>query len=233
MKTVWLSSIAAAALLAGGGLASAQMEPSQGHMTGAPQGGMQRQPGAMMQHQPGAMQNPAQRSAQPMQGMTQGRSNATDMQDRSNARGNMRGRQPREGMDQGRSGEMDSGAVGERGQHGSSQMNENKNSRPGQSMSQRNNGAIEQRSVAKGNITSDQRTKIHDIVSTGNLRRAENVNFAVRVGTRIPRSVQIYGVPETIVEIVPQYRGFDYIIVGNDLLIIDPRTLQIVYVLPV
>jgi len=42
--------------------------------------------------------------------------------------------------------------------------------------------------------------------------------------------VRIYGVPQSIVDIVPQYRGFDYIIVGNDLLIVDPSTLQIVYI---
>jgi len=58
------------------------------------------------------------------------------------------------------------------------------------------------------------------------------VNFALSVGTRIPRTMRIYGVPQSIVDIVPQYRGFDYIVVKKDLLIIDPRTLEILYVLP-
>jgi hypothetical protein len=44
--------------------------------------------------------------------------------------------------------------------------------------------------------------------------------------------MRIYGVPQSIVDIVPQYRGFDYIVVKKDLLIIDPRTLEILYVLP-
>jgi hypothetical protein len=193
---------------------------------------MQHQQG-FMQRQPGAMQSPTQRQTETMQGMRQGRSNAMDTQERSNARENMRGQRPTEGMDQGRSGAMGNGAMEERGQHRSGQMGAQKNSRRGQSMSQRNRGEVEQRSVATGNISPDQRTRLHDIVPTGNLRRAAHANFAVRVGTRVPRSVRIYGIPESIVEIVPEYRGFDYIIVGDDLLIIDPRTLQIVYVLPV
>jgi hypothetical protein len=31
---------------------------------------------------------------------------------------------------------------------------------------------------------------------------------------------------------VPEYRGFDYVLVGDQLLIIDPHTLEIVYILP-
>ncbi len=88
----------------------------------------------------------------------------------------------------------------------------------------------ERRSVASVNLTSDQKTRLHDIVTTGNLHRANDANFAHSVGAQVPGSVRIYGVPQSIVDIVPQYRGFDYIIVGNDLLIVDPSTLQIVYI---
>ena len=88
----------------------------------------------------------------------------------------------------------------------------------------------ERRSVASVNLTSDQKTRLHDIVTTGNLHRANDANFAHSIGARVPGSVRIYGVPQSIVDIVPQYRGFDYIIVGNDLLIVDPSTLQIVYI---
>ena len=75
MRTLLLTSIAGAALLAAGGLAAAQMETSPGHITGAP-----REGSMSMQHEPGPMQSPTQRSAEPMQGMTQGRSNAVDRQ---------------------------------------------------------------------------------------------------------------------------------------------------------
>jgi hypothetical protein len=35
-----------------------------------------------------------------------------------------------------------------------------------------------------------------------------------------------------IVTIVPEYRGFDYIVVGDSILIVDPVTLEIVAVIP-
>jgi hypothetical protein len=34
------------------------------------------------------------------------------------------------------------------------------------------------------------------------------------------------------VSIVPEYRGFDYILVGDSILIVDPVTLEIVAVIP-
>ncbi len=33
-------------------------------------------------------------------------------------------------------------------------------------------------------------------------------------------------------EIVPQYRGYDYIIVGDEIVIIEPRTMRIVAIIP-
>jgi hypothetical protein len=48
----------------------------------------------------------------------------------------------------------------------------------------------------------------------------------------VPDTVEVYEIPDTIVDIVPEYRGFDYIVVRDELLIIDPDTLEIVAVLP-
>ncbi len=90
----------------------------------------------------------------------------------------------------------------------------------------------ERRSVATVDLSSDQKTRLHAIVAGRNLYRVDHVNFALSVGTRIPHTMRIYGVPQAIVDIVPQYRGFDYIVIKKDLLIIDPRTLEILYVLP-
>ncbi len=90
----------------------------------------------------------------------------------------------------------------------------------------------ERRSVATVDLSPDQKTRLHAIVAGRNLYRVDHVNFALSVGTRIPRTTRIYGVPQSIVDIVPQYRGFDYIVVKKDLLIIDPRTLEILYFLP-
>jgi hypothetical protein len=82
-------------------------------------------------------------------------------------------------------------------------------------------------------LTDDQRVKIKGVIgSEHNVARVNNVNFNIAVGTAVPRSVQFAVLPAEIVTIVPEYSGFDYIVVGDQLLIIDPNTLEIVAILP-
>ncbi len=58
------------------------------------------------------------------------------------------------------------------------------------------------------------------------------MNFSISVGERIPRKVHYYPLPASVFVIVPEYEGYDYILVGDEILIIDPRTLEIVAILP-
>ncbi|HEX4411243.1 MAG TPA: DUF1236 domain-containing protein [Xanthobacteraceae bacterium] len=80
-------------------------------------------------------------------------------------------------------------------------------------------------------ISSDQRTKIHAMIASGGHRVTTSEHFDVSVGVKIPRSVHIEVIPDDVVEIVPEYRGFDYVMVGDEILIIDPDTLEIVAVI--
>ena len=61
--------------------------------------------------------------------------------------------------------------------------------------------------------------------------RARNVNFDVRVGVNVPRSVTLYALPPEVVEIVPEYRSYRYVYVGDQILIIDPDDYVVVAVL--
>jgi hypothetical protein len=82
-------------------------------------------------------------------------------------------------------------------------------------------------------LSQDQRTKIKDVVVGGrNVARADSVNFNIRVGVAVPRTVHVAVLPPEVVTIVPEYRGFEYVVVGDQLLIIDPNTLEIVAILP-
>ncbi|MBV9348130.1 MAG: DUF1236 domain-containing protein [Pseudolabrys sp.] len=58
-----------------------------------------------------------------------------------------------------------------------------------------------------------------------------SVNFSLSVGTVVPSSVRIHPLPDTVVAIVPQYRGYDYIVVRDDIVILEPRTRKIVTVI--
>ena len=81
-------------------------------------------------------------------------------------------------------------------------------------------------------LTSEQRTKIQQTVLAGNnVPRVNNVNFALNVGVSVPRSVRVVDVPSTLIEIYPQWRGHQYFVVNDDIVIVD-RSRRIVTTLP-
>ena len=82
------------------------------------------------------------------------------------------------------------------------------------------------------NLTTEQRTKIRQTVLVSGAPRASNVNFAISVGTAVPSSVRIVAVPDVIVEIHPQWRGYMYFVVEDQIIIVD-RNNRIVAVLTV
>jgi hypothetical protein len=59
-----------------------------------------------------------------------------------------------------------------------------------------------------------------------------NVNFSISVGTAVPRSVRLRPLSSEIVTIVPQYRGYNYFVTSNQVVIVEPSTYKIVTVLP-
>jgi hypothetical protein len=58
-----------------------------------------------------------------------------------------------------------------------------------------------------------------------------HVDFSVSVGVAVPRTVDLRPVPTTIVDIVPQYRGYDFFVVRDEVVIVAPRTHKIVDVI--
>ena len=71
-------------------------------------------------------------------------------------------------------------------------------------------------------LTTEQRTKIRQTVLAGsNVPRAANVDFSISVGTVVPTRVRVVEVPSVIVEIHPQWRGFWYFVVGDEIIIVD------------
>jgi len=84
---------------------------------------------------------------------------------------------------------------------------------------------------AGGSVTAEQRTRITTTIRQSNVRPVTNVNFNIRVGSAIPRSVTLNPLPAGVVEVYPDWRGYRFILVGNDILVIDPDTYEIVAVL--
>jgi hypothetical protein len=85
---------------------------------------------------------------------------------------------------------------------------------------------------ASVNINDQQRTRISASISHLNVQPLTNVNFSLSVGTVLPRDVRLQPLPAEVVEIVPQYRGYNFVLVKDDIVIVEPSTYKIVTVLP-
>ncbi|MEA2891731.1 MAG: hypothetical protein QOI05_2524 [Bradyrhizobium sp.] len=85
---------------------------------------------------------------------------------------------------------------------------------------------------ASVNLNDQQRTRVSQSFARLNVQPVRNVNFSVSVGTVVPRDVHLQTVPAEIVEIVPQYRGYSFFAVRDEIVIVDPATYKIVTVLP-
>jgi hypothetical protein len=83
-------------------------------------------------------------------------------------------------------------------------------------------------------FTTEQRTKIREtVLRGGNAPRVTNINFSINVGIAVPRTVRVIAVPEVIVDIHPDWRGFLYFVYEDEIVIVDPNTYRIVAVLDV
>lgn len=84
------------------------------------------------------------------------------------------------------------------------------------------------------NLTTQQRTEIRNtVINTGSAPRVASVNFNVAVGVVVPTTVHFAPVPEALVRIEPAWRGFDYFVYADEIIIVDPRTRRIIAVLAV
>jgi hypothetical protein len=91
--------------------------------------------------------------------------------------------------------------------------------------------AKQDRDGGKTTLSSEQRTKIRTTVLNRG-PRVSNVNFSVSVGTVVPTSVRVVAVPDVLIDIHPEWRGFMYFIVGDQIIIVD-RSHRIVAILEV
>lgn len=98
------------------------------------------------------------------------------------------------------------------------------------SSSEENRATTGQGAAGSAKLTTEQRTKISTVIKSQKVERV-NLNVSVSVGTRIPTSVHVHTLPQEVIVIYPEWRGYDYILVGEQIVIISPRTHEIVAII--
>jgi hypothetical protein len=96
-------------------------------------------------------------------------------------------------------------------------------------------GSSQARADAHGSVTlnDQQRTRINEtILSRRDTPRMDRVDFDVEVGRSLPREVRVREVPRELVEIYPEWRGDEFFVVRDEIIIVD-RSRRIVAHVPV
>jgi hypothetical protein len=226
MKSGLMISVAAVALIAGAGLANAQgmKNESGGGATmqqNAPTGGA---PATAGRESGAPSQTQSSQPEQKPQGATKGQraeEKTPGAKSKSMSSDNETKGGPKEMKAEGREGQKSNmKAEGREGQT-------NRNAETQSERSQMTTG----QAGAGAKLSSDQRTKITTVIRNEHVAPAGNVNFSIAVGTRVPREVAIHPLPAEVVTIYPEWRGYEFIMVRDQILVIDPATLQIVAIL--
>jgi hypothetical protein len=84
---------------------------------------------------------------------------------------------------------------------------------------------------AGAKMSTEQRTKITTTIKQQNIKPVTNVNFSISVGTRVPRDVEFHPLPAEIITIYPDWRGYDFVLVNDQIIVINPRSYEIVAVI--
>jgi hypothetical protein len=84
---------------------------------------------------------------------------------------------------------------------------------------------------AGAKLSGEQRTTIRTSITKQNIKPVTNINFSISVGTRVPRTVGFHPLPAEVVTIYPDWRGYEFFLVNDQIVVVNPRTLEIVAVL--
>ena len=78
---------------------------------------------------------------------------------------------------------------------------------------------------------AEKRTQITSAIKQEKVEEVTNVNFNLSIGTAVPAGVRYHPMPPRIVEIYPEWRGYDFILVHGKYIILRPHTHEIVYII--
>ena len=84
---------------------------------------------------------------------------------------------------------------------------------------------------AGAKLSTEQRTTIRTSITKQNIKPATNINFSISVGTRVPRTVGFHPLPAEVITLYPDWRGYEFFLVNDEIVVVNPRTLEIVAVI--
>lgn len=246
MTNRFLLSVAAAALIGGTSLAYAQ---GAGHM--APSAGAGAQQSAPAANAPAARGESSDTgNANPDMNKSESKGMSREGDKRQHAQDSKKGETSKSAQDEptgskSKSSEMNNrntadkdmkaeGRNGKTEDHGQMKAEDRDSKKPDSSKSAsetKSSTTTTGQAGASAKLSTEQRTKITTVIKNEHIRPETNVNFSVSIGTRVPREVHFHPLPTEIITVYPDWRGYEFFLVSDQIIVVNPRTLEIVAVL--
>jgi hypothetical protein len=81
--------------------------------------------------------------------------------------------------------------------------------------------------------TSEQaQTQVHAYVAEHKNERIDHVDFGIAVGAAVPRQITLHELPAERTSALGKYQGDQYLLVSNQLVIVEPQARRIVAIMP-
>jgi hypothetical protein len=241
MTNRYLMSVAAAALIAGTGFANAQ---GTGMSREAPSSGaaptQQSAPPSDRGSAATPMNRDASQSGAPAEAPKSAQSKDMDHNGAKNQRAqdDMKAgaKGEKSAQDNNMKGERSKGMSSENDKAGASKDMKAEDRNSNMNRAEDRNGAAKSATTtgqagAGAKLSTEQRTKITTVIKSQNVRPVTNVNFSISIGTHVPRNVGFHPLPAEIVTIYPDWRGYEFFLVNDQIVVVNPRTLEIVAVI--
>ena len=81
-------------------------------------------------------------------------------------------------------------------------------------------------------LDTQQQSSIGQAMAQRGFKPLTNVTFSIALGTKVPAAVQLRALPWDLATFVPQYRGYSFVVVEEQIVIVDPGTHEIVAIVP-
>jgi hypothetical protein len=230
MTNRYLMSVAAAALIAGTGLANAQGTPNREAPSSGAATTQQNAPPSE-RGSAGTMNRDSSQSGAPAEAPKSAQSKDMAPKGEKSAQDNMKGPASKDMKAEGRDSKMNADSKGAADAKGTPPSKGSADNKAGSTATDSKTTTGNAATSATAAPPAEKRTQIASAFKSERIQETTNVNFNVSVGATIPSGVRFHPIPPRIVEIYPEWRGYEVIYVRGQYVIVRPQTHEIVYII--
>jgi Protein of unknown function (DUF1236) len=81
-------------------------------------------------------------------------------------------------------------------------------------------------------LSAEQRTRVRDYFAKSRSNIADSDALSISIGASVPRQIATQPLPPEIVDLIDKYRGDEYFIASDRLVVVEPKSRRIVAIIP-